>query len=95
MKWGDISIIPTDKPEDKKIRRAVFIAAENSKTGKSRTIVAPIANTLESLQKLYKSIGVECGPNDYVFQHIKDKKEDRILFGGNLLLINALNLFAL
>ena len=86
MKWGDISIIPTDKPEDKKIRTADFIAAENSKTGKSRTIVAPIANTLESLQKLYKSIGVECGPNDYVFQHIsKTKRGQNIVWGQPLI----------
>ena len=94
MKWGDISIIPTDKPEDKKIRRAVSIAAENSKTGKSRTIVAPIANTLESLQKLYKSI--ELNADQMIMCSSTSKtKEDRILFGGNLLLINALNLFAL
>ena len=43
-------------------------------------------NTLESLQKLYKSIGVECGPNDYVFQHIsKTKRGQNIVWGQPLI----------
>lgn len=86
IKWGDISVIPTDKPEDKKIRRAVFISAQNSKTGKSRSIVAPIASTLESMQKLYKSIGVECGKDDYVFQHIsKTRRGQNVVWGQPLI----------
>ena len=86
IKWGDISVIPTDQPEDKKIRRAVYIHAENSKTGKSRSIVAPIANTLDNLQKLYKSIGVEINKDEYIFQHIsKTRRGKNVVWGQPLI----------
>ena len=67
LRWKDIYPIPTDKGQDRIYRRAIFIPADNAKTGKSRTIVAPVGRTFDSMKKLYQSLGVECNGDDYVF----------------------------
>lgn len=69
LKWRDINVISTDQPEDKRFRRAINIDKENSKTGVGRKIVAPVAEQFDRLKKIYKSIGEECGKDDYVFTH--------------------------
>ena len=67
LKWGDINPIPTDKGHDRIIRRGIYIPTDNSKTGKSRTIVAPVGRTFDSIKKIYQSLGVECNNDDFVF----------------------------
>jgi integrase len=86
IRWRDINIIPTDKPEDKKIRRSINIDAENSKTGVGRKIVSPNASQFEQIKKIYKSIGVECSRDDYIFQHTaKTKRGKNIAWGQPLI----------
>ena len=70
LRWKDIYPIPTDKGQDRIYRRAIFIPSENAKTGKSRTIVAPVGRTFDSMKKLYQSLGVECKGDDFVFTSI-------------------------
>ena len=70
LKWGDISINPTDKPEKKRFNRVIHIRKENAKTGVSRNIIAPVAEQFNRIKEIYKSIGVEVGKDDFVFQHI-------------------------
>ena len=67
LKWGDINPIPTDKGHDRIIRRGIYIPTDNSKTGKSRTIVAPVGRTFDSIKKIYQDLGVECNTDDFVF----------------------------
>jgi len=74
VKWKDISSIKTDTPEYQRINRSVFIPTENSKTGRSRYIVAPIADKVERLQKWYKRLGIEWKPDDYVFINLAKTK---------------------
>ena len=50
IKWKDITTIKTDTEQNRKINRAIFIPPENSKTGKGRHIVAPVADTLERMK---------------------------------------------
>ena len=77
IKWKDISINPNDTPEQRKTNRVVRIHAENSKTGKGRYIVAPIAEKLDRIKKHYKKLGYEPKPNDYVFINLTKTKRDK------------------
>ena len=67
IKWKDITTIKTDTEQNRKINRAIFIPPENSKTGKGRHIVAPVADTLERMRKMYKDNGINCDRDDYIF----------------------------
>ena len=86
IKWKDISYLPKDQGEDKRYRRSITIAPENSKTGVGRKIVAPVGEQFERIKKIYKSIGVECGKDDYVFQHTaKTRRGKNIVWGQPLI----------
>ena len=74
IRWRDISSIKTDTPENQRINRSVFIPTENSKTGRSRYIVAPIAEKIERIQKWYQRLGIEWKPEDYVFINLAKTK---------------------
>lgn len=74
IRWKDISVIRTDTAEYQRINRSVFIPTENSKTGRSRYIVAPIADKIERLQKWYKRLDIELRPDDYVFINLAKTK---------------------
>ena len=53
MTWGDVRINPQDTVENLQVMRLLKVRSENSKTGKSRTINAPVARRLERLQKAW------------------------------------------
>ena len=86
LKWGDISINPADAPEKKRFNRVIHIARENSKTGMSRNIIAPVAEQFNRIKAIYKSIGVEVTNEDYVFQHIsKTRRGMNVAWGQPLI----------
>ena len=72
IKWSDISINPNDDTVGKSINRLVHIHADNSKTGRSRDIIAPIAPQLKRLVKWYEEFGlnVDEKSNDYIFPRL-------------------------
>ena len=72
MKWCDISINQKDDEFGKKFNRVIHIPSENSKTGKSRDIVAPIADNLKIIKKWYKQKPFELDPqpHHYVFPRL-------------------------
>ena len=49
MKWADIRELRTDDKLERKINKILYIPQENSKTGRSRELVAPIGEQLNSL----------------------------------------------
>ena len=66
-KWADIRELRTDDKLEK-INKILYIPQENSKTGRSRELVAPIGEQLNSLKKWYKqTFSFECTPDRYVF----------------------------
>ena len=69
LTWGDIDINRSDSKADQKINRVISIRSENSKTGRSREIIAPIAPQIERLKKHYRNFGFEPSlrAEDYVF----------------------------
>ena len=70
IKWSDISMPRHNNKDDvQKVNRRILIPAENSKTGRSRIIIAPIGKQLERLKKWYTEFGyyVKEDSNDYVF----------------------------
>ena len=72
IKWSDISINPNDDAFGKQTNRLVHIHADNSKTGRSRDIIAPIAPQLKRLVKWYRDFGlnVDEKSNDYIFPRL-------------------------
>jgi integrase len=75
LRWGDISTIKHESKESQRINRAIFIPAENSKTGKSRTCVAPVAFQFERIKEHYKKIGITSfNRTDYIFINLAKTK---------------------
>jgi len=69
LKWGDVSINISDTKENQKIFRLLRVKSENSKTGKMRSVNGPLGRRLERLRKSYEDIGMECGPEHYIFRN--------------------------
>ena len=86
IRWRDISYVPKDEGQDKRHRRVIYIDKENSKTGVGRQIVSPVGEQFERIKKIYREIGVKCGKDDFVFQHIaKTKRGMNIAWGQPLI----------
>jgi integrase len=75
IRWGDVSTIKHEDKDAQRINRGIFIPAQNSKTGKSRTCVAPVAFQFERIREHYRKIGItEFGREDYVFINLANTK---------------------
>ena len=74
IRWRDIAPIPTESKEDQRINRSVFIPADNSKTGRSRHIVAPVAIQFERIREHYKKARIEINNDDFVFINLTKTK---------------------
>lgn len=86
IRWKDISYVPNDEGYDKRYRRAINIDAANSKTGVGRKIVAPVGEQFERIKKIYKSIGIECNKDDFVYQHTaKTRRGMNVAWGQPLI----------
>ena len=74
LKWNQIKINPNESKWDKKINRVIHIPAELSKTGRSRDVIAPIADNIKSLIKWYSRFGIEVDEksDNYVFCRMTD-----------------------
>ena len=72
IKWSDISVNPNDDAFGKNVNRLVHIHADNSKTGRSRDIIAPIAPQLQRLVKWYRKFGLNINEksDDYIFPRL-------------------------
>ena len=57
----------------------------------SRNIIAPVAEQFNRLKAIYKSIGVEVGKKDYVFQHISKTRRGLNKAWGQPLIEKRLN----
>ena len=75
IRWGDISTIKHEDKDNQRINRSIFISAENSKTGKSRFCVAPVAYQFERIKEHYKKLGIQnFGKDDFVFINLSQTK---------------------
>lgn len=74
IRWKDISAIPTESKEEQRINRAIFIPASNSKTGRSRTCVSPVAIQFERIREHYKKANIEIKRDDFVFINLAKSK---------------------
>ena len=72
IKWSDISINTNEDSRLRKTNRLIHIPADNSKTGRSRDIIAPVAPQLERLAKWYRELGLRVNEkgNDYIFPRL-------------------------
>lgn len=69
LKWKDVRVNITDSKENQKVYRIVEVRADNSKTGKKRSVNAPIARRLQRLEKAYRDIGMTKEPEDFIFRN--------------------------
>lgn len=75
IRWGDISLIKHEDKQIQQINRSIFIPAENSKTGRSRSCVAPVGLEFENIKRCYKNLGItNFGKNDFVFINLAKTK---------------------
>jgi len=75
LRWGDISTIKHEDKESQQINRGLFIPAENSKTGRSRTCVAPVAFEFKRIKEHYKKLGItRFSREDFVFINLANTK---------------------
>ena len=77
IRWKDISAIPTESKDDQRINRAIFIPASNSKTGRSRSCVAPVAIQFERIRDHYKKAHIEINKDDFVFINLAKTKRGK------------------
>ena len=77
VRWKDISAIPTESKEDQRINRVIFIPASNSKTGRSRSCVAPVAIQFERIREHYKKAHIEINKDDFVFINLAKTKRGK------------------
>ncbi len=82
MTWGDVRMNPQDTVENQQVMRLLKVRSENSKTGKSRTINAPVARRLQRLQKAYEDIGMTCEPTDYLFRNPTPARRNKNIAWG-------------
>ena len=66
LRVNEIYSNPNDGAEDKKTNVIIKVRASNSKTGKSRTIAAPVARRVEVIKQKQRELGVELQPTDYL-----------------------------
>ena len=75
LKVHEISAVETDDTEIKKTHLKVFIRATNSKTGRSRVVVAPIKNRVSKIKEAYRAMGVEhCTQDCLLFNPGSEKR---------------------
>ena len=76
MTWGDVYVNPLDNAEAQRENRLMKVRAENSKTGKSREIVAKTARYLERLQEIYEVVNMDCQHQHYLFRNPSSTKKE-------------------
>jgi site-specific recombinase XerD len=77
LKVMEITRNEADSPELQKTHLKIKVRKENSKTGISRIIVAPIKKEIERIKAAYKEMGVPHEPQDYLLfnPHSKERKQ--------------------
>jgi integrase len=66
LRINEISTVETEDPEIRETHLKIFIRASNSKTGRSRVVVAPVKNRIHRIKEAYKAIGVEHTAQDFL-----------------------------
>ena len=75
LRWHEIKVNPNDTGKLKRTHRLITIRQDNSKTGKSRVVNAPVGERVERIREIYKKLGCELQPDDYVIMN--PEKKDR------------------
>ena len=50
-------------------RQVIVIRSDNAKTGRSRSVVAPVKKRFERIYECYRKLGVTHEPNDFIFMN--------------------------
>ena len=78
LRWRDVSTNPLDDEEGRRTNRVFYIDASNSKTGKSRNIVAKnISPKLDRILSWYKKIDIDPDKNDFIFINLSETKRGK------------------
>lgn len=66
LRINEISAVESEDAEIRETHLKIFIRATNSKTGRSRVVVAPIKNRIQRIKEAYKTMGVEHTAQDFL-----------------------------
>ena len=66
LRVSEITSFDGDDPELSRTHLRVFIRATNSKTGRSRVVVAPVLNRVEKIKAAYEQMGFPHQPTDFL-----------------------------
>lgn len=66
LRVNEISACQSDDPALLKTHLRIFIRRENSKTGRSRVVVAPVKNRVERIKAAYEAMGCPHEPTDFL-----------------------------
>ena len=77
LRLNEISINEADSKELQQTHLKLLVRRENSKTGRSRVVVAPIRKRVERIRAAYKALGAEHLPQDYLIfvYNSKDRRQ--------------------
>jgi len=77
LRINEITNNEADNKELQKTHLKLLVRRENSKTGRSRVVVAPIRKRVERIKAAYKSLGAEHLPQDYLIfvYNSKDRRQ--------------------
>ena len=75
LRLNEISINEADTRELQETHMKLLVRRDNSKTGRSRVVVAPIRKRVERIKAAYKALGKEHLPQDYLI--FVSNSEDR------------------
>jgi len=74
LRVNEISAVESVDAEIQKSHLKIFIRATNSKTGRSRVVIAPIKNRIARIKEVYKAMGVEHTTQDFLLFNPGSKK---------------------
>lgn len=72
--WHEIKVNTNDTSRLQKSHRLITIRQDNSKTGRSRTVNAPIGERIDRIKDCYKHLECEIKPDDFFMLNPTDKE---------------------
>ena len=82
LTWNDERTNNADSKENQLVYKLLEVRASNSKTGRKRTVNAPIARRLERLEKVYKEMEMDIQPYHFIFRNpTYERQEKNIPYG--------------
>ena len=71
--WHEVKVNKNDSRRLQRSHRLITIRQDNSKTGRSRTVNAPVGERVDRIKGIYKDLNCQLKPDDYFLLNPFDK----------------------